>query len=84
MSMRSIRSDLKDSRFVLKLGLSPAPLWKRRAPPADASRDLAPQEFSGRRIPSGPGERVRRSEQVDPEAVKRGELANLSSDKGDT
>jgi hypothetical protein len=68
MSMRSIRSELKSSRFPLKLGLPPAPPWKRRTP--------APNP--------GPGDRVRRSEQVDADATRRGEMATSSSDKSDS
>ncbi len=64
MSMRSTRSDLKDSRFPLKLGLPPAPPWKRRAP--------APGPPSG--------DRVRRSEQVDADANKLGEMAQNEKD----
>ena len=62
MSMRSTRSDLKSSRFPLKLGLPPSPPWKRRAP-----------------VPGpGNGDRVRRSEQVDADATKLGEVAQFS------
>ena len=49
MSMRSIKSDLKYSRFPVKLGLPPSPPWKRRTP--------APGP--------GSGTRTRRSELVE-------------------
>ena len=39
MSMRSTRSDLKGSRFPLKLGIHAAPIWKRRAPAPAPSGD---------------------------------------------
>ncbi len=70
MSMRSIRSDLKYSRFPVKLGLPPAPLWKRRTP--------APGP--------GSGERLRRSERVDADASKRADLAQVQgrSDPSDS
>ena len=32
MSMRSIKSKLQYSRFPVKLGLPPAPPWRRRSP----------------------------------------------------
>jgi hypothetical protein len=63
-SMRNTRSDLKDSRFPLKLGLHPAPEWKRRT-----------------HIPGpGPGERVRRSEQLEADANRIGEIAKGTSE----
>lgn len=65
MSMRSTRSDLKSSRFPLKLGIHAAPLWKRRA-------------FT--QPVSGSGDRARRSEQVEADAVKLNEMAHLTSD----
>lgn len=65
MFMRSTRSDLKDSSFPLKLGLPPAPPWKRREP--------APGP--------GSGDRVRRSEQVDATTIKLSEIAQSSFDK---
>ncbi len=68
MSMRSIRSELKSSRFPLKVGVSPVPAWTRRAP--------APGP--------GPGERVRRSELVDLDAVKRAERAHGNSESSET
>lgn len=52
MSMRSIKSDLKYSRFPIKLGMPPSPPWKRRTP--------APGP--------GSGTRVRRSELVEAQA----------------
>jgi hypothetical protein len=66
MSMRSTRSDLKGSRFPLKLGLPPAPQWKRRTPAAPGP---------------GSGDRVRRSEQADADATKLGEMAHSHGDK---
>jgi hypothetical protein len=54
MSMRSIKSDLKYSRFPVKLGMPPSPPWKRRTP--------APGP--------GSGTRVRRSELVDAQAKR--------------
>lgn len=65
MSMRSTRSDLKSSRFPLKLGFPPVPPWKRRAP--------APGP--------GSGDRVRRSEQLDCTQPSLTEVAHGSSDK---
>lgn len=65
MSMRSTRSDLKSSRFPLKLGIHAAPIWKRRA--------LAQP------VP-GSGDRVRRSEQVEADAAKLNEMAHVTSD----
>lgn len=68
MSMRSIKSDLKYSRFPMKLGLPPSPEWKRRTP--------APGP--------GSGSRQRRSEQIRAEAFKRAEKAQGNSEKGDS
>lgn len=69
--MRSIRSELKGSLFPLKLGVSPTPVWARRAAPAPVP---AP----------GPGERTRRSELVDLETAKRDERAHGNSEPGET
>lgn len=77
MSMRSTRSDLKSSRFPMKLGLHPAPPWKRRA--AGVSRPGS-SPWAGDGNPPAPGDRVRRSEQVDADATKLGEMAHLTSD----
>lgn len=68
MSMRSIKSDLEYSRFPMKLGLSPAPSWKRRTP--------APGP--------GTGTRQRRSDKISAEALKQVEKAQGNSDKGDS
>lgn len=68
MSMRSTRSELKGSRFPLKVGMSPMPSWTRRAP--------APAP--------GPNERVRRSELIDLDAIKREELARGNSEPGES
>lgn len=65
MFMRSTRSDLKDCRFPLKLGLPPSPPWKRREP--------APGP--------GSGDRVRRSEQLEIVPTKLTEIAQSSFDK---
>ncbi len=67
MSMRSTRSDLSYSRFPVKLGLPPAPLWKRRNPTPDP----------------GSGRRPRRSEQIEAEAQKRVEQQRCLSEQGD-
>ena len=70
MSMRSIRSELKGSLFPLKVGVSSAPVWARRA---QAS------------VPApGPGERTRRSELIDLETAKREERARGNSEPGET
>ena len=68
--MRSIRSELKGSRFPLKVGVSTSPVWARRA------SVQAP-------VP-GPGERARRSELVDLDAAKREERAHGNSEPGET
>lgn len=68
MSTRSIRSELEYSRFPLKLGMPPAPEWKRRTP--------APGP--------GSGGRQRRSEQVEADAEKRAEKAQGQSDGADS
>lgn len=68
MSMRSIKSDLEYSRFPMKLGLPPTPPWKRRTP--------APGP--------GSGTRLRRSEKVDADSLKRADKAQGNSDKGDS
>lgn len=68
MSMRSIKYDLEYSSFPVKLGLQPAPAWKRRKPAPGPGR----------------GPRQRRSEKVDADAVKRMEQVQGNSDKGDS
>ncbi len=68
MSMRSIKSDLEYSRFPMKLGMPPSPSWKRRTP--------APGP--------GSGTRLRRSDKIDADALKREEKAQGNSDKGDS
>lgn len=68
--MRSIRSELKGSKFPLKVGMSPTPSWTRRAPaPAPGPE---------------PGDRVRRSELIDLEAIKRAEFARGNSEPGES
>ncbi len=66
--MRSIRSELKGSKFPLKVGMSAAPSWARRAPAP------APE----------PGDRARRSELIDLEAIKRAEFARGNSEPGES
>jgi len=68
MSMRSIKSDLKYSRFPVKLGMPPSPPWKRRTP--------APGP--------GSGSRVRRSEQVVEVQLKLVEKAQGNSEGSDS
>ena len=68
MSMRSMKSKLEYSNFPVKLGLPPAPPWKRRTP--------APGP--------GTGTRQRRSEKIDADAMKLVEKAQGNSDKGDS
>jgi hypothetical protein len=68
MSMRSIKSDLEFSRFPVKLGLQPTPSWKRRTP--------APGP--------GSGTKLRRSDKVEADALRRVEKAQGNSDKGDS
>ena len=69
MSTRSIRSELKGSRYPLKLAMAPAPSWARRAP----SPAPGPE----------PGDRVRRSELVDLDSVKRADRARKNSEPGE-
>lgn len=80
MSMRSTRSDLKSSRFPMKLGLHPAPPWKRRAAAAGFGTRPGGSPWLGEGVPPTPGDRIRRSEQVDTDASKLGEMAHLTSD----
>lgn len=68
MSMRSIRSELDGSLFPLKLGVSSLPAWKRRV--------MTPQSY--------PGGRMRRSEQVEAESVRRLELVKAPADHGES
>ena len=78
--MRNTRSDLKDSRFPLKLGLHSAPEWKRRMTVVTRSPETGqPGAGAG---PTGPGggERVRRSEQGEAEANRLGEAVHVTSD----
>lgn len=70
--MRSIRSELKGSKFPLKVGMSATPSWTRRAP--------APTPAPG----PEPGDRVRRSELIDLEAVKQAEFARGNSEPGES
>ncbi len=68
MSMRSTKSDLAYSRFPVKVGLPPSPLWKRRTP------NPGP----------GSGSRQRRSEQVEADSEVRKRQLSCISDRGES
>lgn len=68
MSMRSIRYDLEFSDFPAKLGLQPAPVWKRRVTALD------PRSVK----------RERRSEKLDDEALRELERLSKKPDDGES